>query len=151
MSENENDTRVARLAARRRGERALWVATLKRLAPLVGIVVLAAIYGSNGTASADEAVTPPHSPVSASAPAERYTVVVELPEHTGDATAADLLVEVYARRLIDRGFVPAREACDCLTGPADDAAEVRAEIEIDYPGAWVKAFYAPAPVAGQQI
>lgn len=123
--------------------------TFVRLGGLIAFVVLAAIYGGNGTASAEEAVTPPHSPVAASAPVERHMVVVELPEYSGDATAADMLVEVYARRLIDRGFVPAREACDCLTGPADDAAEVRAEIEIDYPGAWDKAFY--APVAGQQI
>lgn len=55
MSDNENDTRVAKLAARRRGERALWYATAKRVAPLVLFVVLAVMYSGHSEARAAEA------------------------------------------------------------------------------------------------
>jgi hypothetical protein len=109
----------------------LWY--LRRLVVLVAIVV-AVVAFQPGTAMASESAAEPP------APEFRYTVTVVLPEFTGDNLTADLLVEVFAKRLIDRGFLPGR-GCDCLIGDADVVEEVRAEINIDYPGAWDKAFH----------
>jgi len=69
-------------------------------------------------------------------------VVVVLPETTGDATMAELLVENYAMRLQRRGFVGlVGDKCECLYGAAATAVEVRNEIEVDYPGLWDDTFF----------
>lgn len=116
----------------------LWY--LRRLLVLVAIVVAVVAFQPGTAKAAESSVEPP-------APQYRYTVTVELPEFTGDNLAADLLVEVFAHRLIDRGFTPGR-GCDCLVGDADVVGEVRAELDVDYPGAWAKTFEAPRSAPG---
>lgn len=113
--------------------------------------VTAAVVALVGTQPADDAARPVED-VSAPATAlcttdadcaaydKAHPVLVELPEYTGDNSEHDMLVEVYAARLRQYGFMPVI-GCECLVGPATAEKAVRRGLQVDYPDVYADVWW----------